>query len=205
MCGFAFGPSVPLIHIQVFMPIPCCFDYCGFVVLSRGWKVYNSTFDLFPQHCLGNSVSLLVPYTFCDYLFLFCKTCHEYFDRDHIKSVNCFEQYGYFNDINSSSPKAEDIFHFFVSSFNLFYQYFIVLTFLAEFTCFPGGSVGEESTCNAGDAGDRGQISGSGRSPEEGMAIHSSTLAWRIPQIEEPGGLQSIGLQSIGSQRVAHD
>ena len=30
---------------------------------------------------------------------------------------------------------------------------------------------------------------------EEGMATHSSTLAWRIPWTEEPGGLQSIGLQ----------
>ena len=29
---------------------------------------------------------------------------------------------------------------------------------------------------------------------EEGMATHSSTLAWRIPWTEEPGGLQSIGL-----------
>ena len=28
---------------------------------------------------------------------------------------------------------------------------------------------------------------------EEGMAIHSSIRAWRIPWIEEPGGLQSIG------------
>ena len=27
------------------------------------------------------------------------------------------------------------------------------------------------------------------------MATHSSLLAWEIPQIEEPGGLQSIGLQ----------
>ena len=31
---------------------------------------------------------------------------------------------------------------------------------------------------------------------EEGMAIHSSILAWRIPRTEEPGGLQSVGLQS---------
>ena len=29
---------------------------------------------------------------------------------------------------------------------------------------------------------------------EEGMATHSSILAWRIPQTEEPGGLQSVGL-----------
>ena len=31
---------------------------------------------------------------------------------------------------------------------------------------------------------------------EKGMATHSSTLAWRIPWTEEPGGLQSKGLQS---------
>ena len=31
---------------------------------------------------------------------------------------------------------------------------------------------------------------------EEGMATHSSILAWRIPRTEEPGGLQSLGLQS---------
>ena len=35
---------------------------------------------------------------------------------------------------------------------------------------------------------------------EEGMAIPSSILAWRIPRTEEPGGLQSTG-----SQRVRHD
>ena len=35
---------------------------------------------------------------------------------------------------------------------------------------------------------------------EEGMATHSSILAWRIPWTEEPGGLQSTG-----SQRVGHD
>ena len=35
---------------------------------------------------------------------------------------------------------------------------------------------------------------------EEGMATHSSILAWRIPFTEEPGGLQSMG-----SQRIRHD
>ena len=29
------------------------------------------------------------------------------------------------------------------------------------------------------------------------MAIHSGILAWRIPWIEEPGGLQSIGSQRV--------
>ena len=33
---------------------------------------------------------------------------------------------------------------------------------------------------------------------EEGMATHSSILAWRIPWTEEPGRLQSIGLQTVG-------
>jgi len=33
---------------------------------------------------------------------------------------------------------------------------------------------------------------------EEGMAIHSSILAWRIPWTEEPGRLQSIGSQRVG-------
>ena len=32
---------------------------------------------------------------------------------------------------------------------------------------------------------------------EEGMATCSSILAWRIPWTEEPGGLQSIGLQRV--------
>ena len=39
---------------------------------------------------------------------------------------------------------------------------------------------------------------------EEGMATHTSILAWRIPWTEEPGGLQSLGLQSQPSD-LAHD
>ena len=33
---------------------------------------------------------------------------------------------------------------------------------------------------------------------ETGMATHSSTLAWESPWMEEPGGLQSVGLQRVG-------
>ena len=36
--------------------------------------------------------------------------------------------------------------------------------------------------------------------PEEEMATHSSILAWEIPWTEEPGGIQSMGLQ-----RIKHD
>ena len=51
----------------------------------------------------------------------------------------------------------------------------------------------------AGDARDRSAILGLGRSREEEMAMHSSILARKIPWTEEPGGLQSAGLQ-----RAAH-
>ena len=50
---------------------------------------------------------------------------------------------------------------------------------------------------NAGDARDTGSISGLGRSPREGMATHSSILAWKIPWTEESGGLQSRGSQTV--------
>ena len=33
---------------------------------------------------------------------------------------------------------------------------------------------------------------------EQEMAIHSSTIAWKIPWIEKPGRLQSMGLQRAG-------
>ena len=33
---------------------------------------------------------------------------------------------------------------------------------------------------------------------EKRMAMHSSILAWRIPQTEEPDGLQSVGYQRLG-------
>ena len=33
---------------------------------------------------------------------------------------------------------------------------------------------------------------------ENEMVIHSSILAWRIPWTEDPGGLQSVGLQRVG-------
>ena len=62
---------------------------------------------------------------------------------------------------------------------------------------FPSGSEGRESTCNTGAPG---SIPGSEDPLEKEMATHSSILAWRIPRTEEPGGLQSMGLQ-----RVRHD
>jgi len=45
---------------------------------------------------------------------------------------------------------------------------------------------------------DMDSIPGWEDSLEEGMATHSSILAWEIPRMEEPGGIQSIGVQRVG-------
>ena len=71
---------------------------------------------------------------------------------------------------------------------------FIVVRFDKK---FPGGSDSKASTCSVGDPS---SIPGLGRSPGEGMATHSSTLAWKIQWTEEPARLQSMG-----SQRVRRD
>ena len=39
---------------------------------------------------------------------------------------------------------------------------------------------------------------------EESMATHSSTLAWKIPWTQEPGGLQSMGSQSGTTEATEH-
>ena len=56
---------------------------------------------------------------------------------------------------------------------------------------FPGGSDGKASVYNAGDPGWEDPL-------EKEMAIHSRTIAWRIPWTEEPGRLQSMGSQRVG-------
>ena len=62
---------------------------------------------------------------------------------------------------------------------------------------FPGGSDSKASVYNAGDSV---RALGWEDPLEKEMAIHSSTIAWKIPWTEEPGRLQSMG-----SQRVGHD
>ena len=61
--------------------------------------------------------------------------------------------------------------------------------------CFPGGSVVKNLPTNAGDVG---LITGLGRFLEKKMATHFSILVWEIPWTEEPGRLQSMGLQRVG-------
>ena len=62
---------------------------------------------------------------------------------------------------------------------------------------FPGGSDGKVSVYNV----ETWVRSLGWEDPlEKEMAIHSRTIAWKIPWTEEPGRLQSMG-----SQRVGHD
>ena len=62
---------------------------------------------------------------------------------------------------------------------------------------FPDGSDGKASVY---DMGDQVQFLGWEDPLEKEMAIHSSTLAWKIPWTEEPDRLQSMG-----SRRVRHN
>ena len=62
---------------------------------------------------------------------------------------------------------------------------------------FLGGSVVKNLPANAGDMGEEGLILGQENPLEEGMATHSSILAWRIPWTEKPGELQSTRLQRV--------
>ena len=47
-------------------------------------------------------------------------------------------------------------------------------------------------------------IAASRESSEKAMAPHSTTLAWKIPWTEEPGGLQSMGSLSVGPTERLH-
>ena len=65
---------------------------------------------------------------------------------------------------------------------------------------FPGDASGKESTCQGGDAV---AFLGQEDPLEKEMATYSGTLAWIIPWTEEPGGLQSMGLQKVGHAGTA--
>ena len=66
------------------------------------------------------------------------------------------------------------------------------------YIAFPGVRVVKNLPANVGYTKDRGLILGSRRSAGEGSSNHSGILAWEIPWIEEPGGLQSTRAQRVG-------
>ena len=73
-------------------------------------------------------------------------------------------------------------------------------TRVGDFKGFPGGSVVKNPPVMQETQETVVRSLGREDPLEEGTATHSSILAWRIPWTEEPGGLQSMGLQ-----RVRHD
>ena len=64
-------------------------------------------------------------------------------------------------------------------------------------TVIPGGSVVKNLPAMKEMQKMKIQSLGQEDPLEEGMATHSSVLAWRIPWTEEPGGLQSMGSQRV--------
>ena len=70
---------------------------------------------------------------------------------------------------------------------------------------FPGGTVVKNPPVNAGDKRDEEmpiRPLGWEDPLEKEVAIHCTILAWKIPWAEEPGWLQSMGLQKVGHDRV---
>ena len=63
--------------------------------------------------------------------------------------------------------------------------------------CFPDGASDKAPACQCRRHKRQGLDPQAGRSPEKDMTAHSSILAWRIPWTEEPGRLQSMGLQRV--------
>ena len=74
---------------------------------------------------------------------------------------------------------------------------FLQMSYLFFFAGFLSGLVGKESAYNTGDPG---LIHGSGRSPGDRNGNPLQYSSWKIPQTEEPGRLQSMRPQRVGTQ-----
>ena len=66
-----------------------------------------------------------------------------------------------------------------------------------NWSCFPRGSAVKNLPAMQEPQEIRVRSLGWEDPLEEGMATHPSILAWRMPWTEEPGGLQSMGLQRV--------
>ena len=82
------------------------------------------------------------------------------------------------------------------------YTYIFTVTYVSinGIYMLPRWHSGKESACQCRRWKRCGFDPGSGRFPGEEMATHSSILAWKIPWIEKPGGLQSME-----SLRIRHN
>ena len=82
---------------------------------------------------------------------------------------------------------------------------FIVCVYKYIYIGFPGGTSGKEPACQCRRMKRYRFNLWVGKIPlEEGMVIHSSILAWRIPWTEEPGSrLQSIGSTELDTTEAS--
>ena len=81
-----------------------------------------SYFVVLSQNCCSYSESLMVPYKFLKCLFYICEIHHWYFNKDCVKSINCFGWYGHLDDINYSNPWTWYRFPFICVFLNFFLQ-----------------------------------------------------------------------------------
>ena len=129
-------------------------------------------------------------------LQVFVKKGYSRYKSSNTLAAHCFPRPPLPTPIDRISRRSHHSkkYSFFFPNLILANQITLIYGFLLD---FPRNSDSKESACCAG-----AQVQSlDWEDPlEEGMATHSSILVWRIPWTEEPGRLQSIGLQ-----RVRHD
>ena len=86
---------------------------------------------------------------------------------------------------------------FLLTAFVSFLPKHLILHLLIYSLGFPDGSEFKASACKVGYLGRED-------APEKEMATHSIILSWRIPWMEEPGGLQSMGSQESDRTEQLH-
>ena len=88
-----------------FYAIQCYSNYYSFIIQFEIRECDASSFVLLSQY----QGSPVVPCKFQDCLVYFCEICHWNFDKECTESVDCFRQNRHLNNINSSSPKAQNL------------------------------------------------------------------------------------------------
>ena len=91
--GLFLGYSIPFTPMSIFMPTPHCFDYCNFILFSKIWEGYASSFAFFPLkmpqfesvwvHLVWESMCFL-------YLDLFSSLCLEVYSHNFFCTFSIF-------------------------------------------------------------------------------------------------------------------
>ena len=125
------------INVTVFIPVPYCFDNYNFVIQLETRTLDTFSIILLSQSCFDFSEFLVVAYKFQDCLFYFCEKFHWNFNMNHIDFVDCFGQYGHFNNIIFPIHEHEISFHLIVSHSVSLISVFWCITFTTLVKFFP--------------------------------------------------------------------